>query len=168
MSKLGVGVVGVGAIGKRHAENLRRLIPQARLVALADADRERARQVAEELELEHHYQRMEDLVARKDVQAVVIASPGKFHASGIQLAAAAGKDILCEKPLALTLVEADAALAAVEKAGVRLQVGYMRRYDPAYAEAYKRIQAGAVGDPIIFKSIGRDCEAPPLSYFQDG
>ena len=168
MSKLGVGVVGVGAMGRRHAENLRRAIPEACLVAVADADRARVRQVADELEVEHAYDSIEALVERKDIQAVLIASPAKFHASAIQVAAAAGMNILCEKPLALTLEEANAALAAVERAGVRLQVGHMRRYDPAYAAAKKRIEAGEIGEPVIFKAIGRDREAPPLSYFQSG
>jgi predicted dehydrogenase len=84
------------------------------------------------------------------------------------LAAAAGKDIFCEKPLALTLEEADTALEAVAQAGVRLQVGHMRRYDPAYAQAKQRIEAGEIGEPIIFKSIGRDTEVPPPSYFECG
>ncbi|HEY4683273.1 MAG TPA: Gfo/Idh/MocA family oxidoreductase [Candidatus Acidoferrales bacterium] len=168
MSKVGLGVVGVGAMGKHHAENLRRAVPGARLVAVADADRERARQVAAELEVDYHYGSIEALVERKDIQAVVIASPAKFHAGAIQLAAAAGKDILCEKPLTLTLEEADGALAAVEKARVRLQVGHMRRYDPAYADAKKRIEAGEIGDPVVFKAIGRDREPPPLSYFEAG
>jgi len=168
MSKLGVGVVGVGEMGRRHAENLTRLVPKARLVAVADTDLERARRVAQELEVEHYYDSLEGLVGRKDLQAVVIVSPARFHPHAIQLAAAAGKDILCEKPLALTLEEADAALEAVAKAGVRLQMGFMRRYDPAYAEAKRRIGAGEIGEPIIFKSIGRDAQAPPASYFDCG
>ncbi len=168
MGKLGVAVVGVGAMGRRHAENLRRTIPQAKLLALADPDRDRARRVAAELEIKDCTDSIEPLLARKDIQAIVIASPAKFHAPAIQAAAAAGKDILCEKPLGLTLAEADAALAAVAKAGVRLQVGHMRRYDPGYAAAMKRIEAGEIGEPLIFKSIGRDREPPPLSYFQAG
>ncbi len=168
MDKLGIGVVGVGVMGRRHAESLRRAIPEAQLIAIADADPERARQVAVELEIDFHYDNIEPLLERKDIRAIVIASPAKFHASAIQVAAAAGKDILCEKPLALTLEEADAALAGVERAGVRLQVGHMRRYDPAYAAAKNRIEAGEIGEPVIFKAIGRDREAPPLSYFQSG
>jgi len=167
-SKLGVGVAGVGTLGKRHAENLRRAIPAARLVAVADANAERAGQVAAELEVEHHYDSIEALVARKDVQAVIVASPSMFHASAIQVAAAAGKHVFCEKPLGLTLEEADAALAAVARAGVQLQVGFMRRYDPAYANAKKRIEEGEIGDPIMFKSLGRDRQPPPPSFFQGG
>jgi len=168
MSKVGVGVIGVGEMGKRHAENVARFVPKARLVGIADADLDRARSVARELEIEHYYNKAEDLVAQKDVEAVVIASPARFHPGGIQVAAAAGKHILCEKPLALTMEEGEAALQAVEKAGVRLQIGFMRRYDPAYAQAKKRIEGGEIGEPIIFKSIGRDCEAPPLRYFESG
>ena len=167
-SKLGVGVLGVGEMGKRHAENLARLVPEARLVAVADTNLERARSVAQEFEVEHFFDDAEALVARHDVQAVVIASPAGFHAPAIQVATRAGKHILCEKPLALTLEEADAALEAVGKAGVHLHLGFMRRYDTAYAQAKKAIEAGEIGDPIIFKSIGRDPEAPPPSYFECG
>jgi len=168
MSKLGVGVIGVGEMGKRHAENLAHLVPKARLVGVADTDLERARAAAEELEVEHYDDSAEALAARQDVQAVVIATPARFHAPAIQAAARAGKQIFCEKPLALTLEDADAALEAVRQAGVSLQLGFMRRYDPAYARANKSIEAGEIGEPIIFKSLGRDTEAPPLAYFESG
>jgi scyllo-inositol 2-dehydrogenase (NAD+) len=102
----------------------------------------------------------------KGLDAVVIATPDKFHAAAVKTAAAAGKDILCEKPLALTLADARELLEAVSKAGVRLQVGFMRRYDSAYVAAMAHIQAGAIGVPVIFKSVGRDKEGPPLSAYQ--
>jgi len=168
MSKLGVGVIGVGEMGKRHAENLAHLVPKARLVGVADTSLERARSTAQEFEVEHCYDSAEALCAKQDVQAVVIATPAKFHAPAIQVAARAGKHIFCEKPLALTLEEADTALEAVRHAGVSLQLGFMRHYDPAYAQAKQSIEAGEIGDPIIFKSIGRDAEAPPLAYFESG
>ncbi len=168
MAKLGVGVVGVGRMGTRHAENISRLVPQARLVAVADPNLAAARAVAQELGINHHYDSAAALVEDKEVQAVVLASPPKFHAADIQAAAAAGKHILCEKPLTLTLEESDRVLAAVAKAGVVLQVGFMRRYDPAYAAARRRIEAGEIGDPVIFNSIGRDREPPPPSFFKSG
>src|SRR5277367_5803611 len=99
MKKLGIGVLGVGEMGKRHAENLRRLVPEARLVAIADASAERARIVAEELEIENWYSSLEAMLERKDLDAVLIATPDKFHAQNVIAAAGAGKDILCEKPL---------------------------------------------------------------------
>jgi inositol 2-dehydrogenase len=166
VAKLGVGVLGVGEMGKRHAENLRRLVPEARVVAIADVAVERARQVAAELEIEHAYGSFEEMLARKDIQAVLIATPDKFHAKSIRTVAAAGKDILCEKPIATDLADAHAALEAVEKAGVRLQIGFMRHYDPAYVAAMKRIEAGEIGEPVVFKSIGRDKDVPPLAAYQ--
>jgi scyllo-inositol 2-dehydrogenase (NAD+) len=166
MRKLGVGVLGVGEMGRRHAENLRRLVPQAQLVAVADVSAERARRTAQELEVENSYSSLEAMLECKGLDAVVIATPDKFHASAVKTAAAAGKDILCEKPIALSLSEAHELLGAVSKAGVRLQVGFMRRYDPAYSSAMKRIEAGEIGIPVVFKSIGRDKDGPPLSAYQ--
>lgn len=166
MAKLGVAVLGVGDMGRRHAENLRRFVPEARLVAVVDVDAERARRVANELEVEHSFGNAEAVLERKDVHAIIIASPDKFHAATVERAAAAGKHILCEKPLAMSLAEAAPALDAVARAGVCLQVGFMRRYDPAYAAAKKRIEAGEIGDPVIFKSLGRDRDAPPLSHYE--
>jgi predicted dehydrogenase len=166
MRKLGVGVLGVGEMGKRHAENIRRLVPEARLVAVADAAADRARQVAAELEIENSYGSLEALLECKDLDAVLIATPDKFHAQAIGIAARSSKDILCEKPLALNIADARAALEAVSKAQVRLQIGFMRRYDPAYAAAMKRIEGGEIGTPVIFKSVGRDKDEPPLAAYQ--
>jgi scyllo-inositol 2-dehydrogenase (NAD+) len=166
MKKLGVGVLGVGEMGKRHAENLRRMVPEARLVAIADASAERARAVAEELEIENWYSSLEAMLERKDLDAVLIATPDKFHAKAVETAVRAGKDVLCEKPLALNLSDARVAIDAVAKAGRRLQVGFMRRYDPAYAAAMKRIEAGEIGIPVIFKSLGRDKEWGPIAAYE--
>ena len=164
--KLGIGVLGVGEMGRRHAENLRRLVPEANLIAVADVAAGRAAQTASELEIDHSFSSLEDMLAHRGIDAVVIATPDKFHAKAIQTAAAAGKDILCEKPIAITLTDAHAALAAVAKAKVRLQIGFMRHYDPAYEAAMKRIEAGEIGDPVIFKSVGRDKDVPPLAAYE--
>src|ERR1700674_121307 len=166
MRKLGVGVLGAGEMGRRHAENLRRLVPEARLLAVADVAAARAKEVADELEIEHSFGSLEDMLALKGIDCVVIAAPDKSHAQAIRTAAAARKHILSEKPLATNLADAHAALDAVAKAGVHLQVGFMRRYDPAYAAAMKRIEAGEIGEPVIFKSMGRDKDAPPISAYQ--
>jgi len=166
IGKLGVGVLGVGDMGRRHAENIRRLVPEARLVALADPLIARTRQVAAELEVEHALASLEEMLAHKEVDCVIIAAPDKFHAAAISMAAKAGKDILSEKPLALNVGDASAALASVASAGVRLQVGFMRRYDPGYLAAREKIEAGEIGEPVIFKSLGRDRDAPPITAYQ--
>jgi inositol 2-dehydrogenase len=168
VSKLGMGVLGVGAMGQRHAENIRRLIPEAELVAVADMDLARAKKVASELEIEHAYGSLDALLERKDIRAIAIVTPAKFHGAAIKACAAAGKDIFCEKPLTLAVEEADQALAAVRKAGVRLQPGHVRRYDPSHVRAKQRIEAGEIGDPVLFKSLARDPSPPPESYLASG
>ena len=168
MSKVAVGVLGVGDMGSRHAYNLRHNVPEAELVAIADADLARARKIAAELEVPYAFGSIEAMLQEGKIQAVLIAAPDKFHAQCIRLAAAAGKDILCEKPLALSLDDGIAALNTVAANGVRLQIGFMRRYDPAYAAAMKRVEAGEIGEPVIFKSVGRDKDIPPLAAYQSG
>lgn len=166
MQELRFGVVGVGEMGRRHAENLRRYIPGARLTGIVDIDRTRAQAIAAELGIDWWSDSTDELVARADVDALVISSPPRFHAAAIGAAAAARKHVFCEKPLALTLDDADAALDAVDRAGITLQVGHMRRFDAPYADAKQRIDAGEIGDVVIFKSIGRDRETPPSAAAQ--
>lgn len=165
-AKLGVGVLGVGDMGRRHAQNLRTQVAGARLVAVADVAHDRARKVAAELEIDRALPSLEAMLELSEVEAVVIASPDKFHAKGIEMAAAAGKAIFCEKPMATSLGDAHEAAQAVSKAGVPLQIGFMRRYDPAYLAAFRRIEDGEIGEPVIFKSVGRDKDEPPIEAYQ--
>jgi predicted dehydrogenase len=137
-------------------------------VAVADADVKRAKQTAADLELDHFYESAEALVQNPDVQAVVIVTPAKFHGAAMRVCAAAGKDIFCEKPFTLTVQEADEMLDMTRKAGVRVQVGHVRRYDPPNVRAKQRIEAGEIGDPVIFKSLARDPAPPPVSYMASG
>src|SRR5579883_328966 len=130
MAKLGMGVVGVGTMGRQHAQNIRCLIPEANLIAIADADVKRAEQVAAELEVPHFYGSVEALVENPAIKAVVIVTPAKFHGAAIRVCAQAGKDVFCEKPFTLTLPEADEVLDLTAKAGVRVQLGHVRRYAP--------------------------------------
>jgi predicted dehydrogenase len=166
MKKLGIGVVGVGEMGRRHAENVRRYVPNAKLVAIADVAHERATQAASELEIDLAYGSLDAMLENKEVEAVLIATPDKFHAGAVASAARAGKHILCEKPLGLNLAEAQTAVDAVKKAGVHIQMGFMRRYDPPYVAAMKRIDAGEIGTPVIFKSLGRDKDQPPIAAYE--
>lgn len=168
MAKLGMGVVGVGTMGKQHAQNIHSLIPEAKLIAVADTDIKRAEQVAKELEIPHFYESVEALVENPEIKSVVIVTPAKFHGAAIRVCALAGKDIFCEKPFTLTLQEADEMLELTAKAGVRVQLGHVRRYDPPNVRAKQRIEAGEIGDPVLFKSLARDPTPPPISYMASG
>jgi scyllo-inositol 2-dehydrogenase (NAD+) len=157
--RLRLGVIGVGAMGARHAENIAHGDPDATLVAVFDAQPAAAQRVAGSLGCDHAAS-LEELLRRDDVDAVVIVSPPRFHAEHAVAALDARKHVLLEKPMALTLADADRINAAGARVGVRLQVGFMRRYDPAYAAAKGRIAAGDIGVPRLFKGIDRDQDAP--------
>ena len=165
--RLRLGVIGVGAMGARHAENIARGVPEATLVAVFDAQPAAAKLVAAALGCDHSAS-LEELLRRDDVDAVVIVSPPRFHAEHAVAALEAGKHVLLEKPMALTLADADRIIAAAATAERRLQVGFMRRYDPAYAAAKRRIVAGDIGVPRLFKGIDRDQDAPAGPYGSAG
>jgi predicted dehydrogenase len=105
-----------------------------------------------------------ELLKREDIDAVVITTPTSTHAQVIKDAAMAGKHIFSEKPLALTLEMCDEAIAAARKAGVKLQLGFMRRFDAAYALAKKKIDEGAIGQPVVFHAISRDVSRTTLKF----
>jgi inositol 2-dehydrogenase len=159
-----IGLIGAGRMRATLAHHLAYTVDQADLVAIADQDAETAARVAQRYGVSSTYSDYKALLNRSDLEAVVIVTPTNTHAEVIKDAAAAGKHIFTEKPLALTLDRCDEAIAAVDKAGVKLQVGFMRRFDSAYVAAKEKIDAGAIGRPVLFKSIGRDSWRPTVEY----
>jgi predicted dehydrogenase len=152
-------VIGVGLMGRRHAENLARQVSDARLLAVTDADESARGRVAKDLATSD-IASLDSLLALPALRAVVIASPARFHEAHAIAAAGAGKDVFVEKPIAKTLDGADRVIAAAREAGVRLQVGFQRRYDPAYAKARTLVSDGALGRPLFYRGINRDLLAP--------
>lgn len=164
MSNLNLGLIGVGRIGKVHGEHLSYRIPRARLAAVSDVNLAEAQTVAKKLgvdcvDADHHA-----LLDNPDIDAVVICSPTDLHAAMIEEAAAAGKHIFCEKPIARTLKEIDKALDAVAKAGVKLQIGFNRRFDANFARVRQAIASGEIGEPHLLHIISRDPGPPPIEY----
>jgi predicted dehydrogenase len=158
VATLGVGVIGVGVLGRMHAQNLQWRIPNARLTAIADVRADVARSVADELGVPKVYATADELTDDPDVDAIVIVSNDDAHAEGILAGARHRKAIFCEKPITTTLADADRVLAAVEEAGVTLQIGFMRRYDAAYAAAKQAIDTGKIGTPVMIKAAHRGKE----------
>jgi predicted dehydrogenase len=152
-------VIGVGLMGRRHAENIAGLTLEARVAAVTDADRVTRERVARDLGATSS-ESIDALLARTDVRAVVVVSPKKFHEEHAIAAARAGKDVFLEKPIATSLQGADRVIAAARDARVRLQVGFQRRYDAAYAEARRLVSGGDLGRPLLYRGINRDREAP--------
>jgi myo-inositol 2-dehydrogenase/D-chiro-inositol 1-dehydrogenase len=157
---VGVGLIGAGLIGAFHAESLARRVPGARLAAVADPAPGAAERLAASLGVAHATADPAALLADPSVQAVVIAAPARFHTELLVAAAAAGKAVFCEKPMAVTLAEADRAVAAAEAAGVPLQVGFNRRFDASFRAAHDLVAAGRLGTPQLLRSLTRDPGIP--------
>jgi len=151
-------------MGATLARHLAFEVDAAGLLAIADADVQRAADLAQILGVSDTYGDLDEMLLRDDIEAVVVATPTNSHAEVIEAAAAAGKHIFTEKPLALTIEGCDEAIAAVEASGRKMHVGFMRRFDAAHAAAKEKIEAGAIGRPVLFKAVGRDSWRPTVEY----
>ncbi len=161
---INIGLIGTGRIGRLHAENLAYRIPEAKLLAVADIFAEAAQKVAADLQIPAAYQDHRHIMEDPSIDAVVICSSTDTHAQMMEEAAAAGKHIFCEKPIALDLGAIDRALAAVEQAGVKLQIGFNRRFDPNFRRAREVVEQGKIGTPHILRITSRDPAPPPIAY----
>lgn len=159
-----IGLIGAGRMGRVFAHTLAFTVAEADLVAIADSGSKTGEEVAAHFGVPCRYSDYHELLRQEEIEAVVIATPTSTHARVIKDAAAAGKHIFSEKPLALTLHECDEAIAAVRQAGVKLQIGFMRRFDAAYALAKKKIDEGAIGQPVAFHAISRDVSRTSLEF----
>jgi len=164
MERIRIGIIGAGRIGRLHAENLTYYIPEATVVAIADVAPQAAEECAHDLEIPRAFEGPTPIFEDRNVEAVLICSSTDTHASLIEQAAEAGKHIFCEKPIALDIPAIDRSLAAVERAGVLLQIGFNRRFDPNFRRAHELVAAGKIGKPHVLRITSRDPEPPPLEY----
>jgi myo-inositol 2-dehydrogenase/D-chiro-inositol 1-dehydrogenase len=162
--KLKLGIIGAGRIGRLHARHLADRIEEAELLAVSDVVRSAAEQCAADCRIPASGTSHRLIMDNPEIQAVIICSSTDTHAPLIEEAAAAGKHIFCEKPIDLDLARIDRVLAAVRKAGVKLQVGFNRRFDSNFRRIYELIREGKVGQPHILRITSRDPEPPPISY----
>ena len=144
----GFGVIGVGLWGEYHALTYA-TYPGAELVAVCDVDARRAAEMAGKYGAKRWYTAYQDLLADPDVDAVTVATPDYLHTEIGVAAARAGKDILMEKPLALTVEDCQAIIAAAEEAGVKLMVDFHNRWSPPFNVLKQRIVAGELGEPLL-------------------
>ncbi len=151
-----VALIGSGRMGSYHGETLARRLPRATLAAVADPAPGAAERLAAALGAPTFATDPAQVFADPDIDAVVIAAPARFHADLVVAAAAAGKGVFCEKPMALTVADADRAIAAADEAGVVLQVGFNRRFAPDWAAARALLDDGTLGSPRLLRSVTRD------------
>ena len=164
--KVNMAVIGTGRMGSVHVRNIARLIPEVNLVGICDIRLEVAQAVADECGIQRVVKDYHELLADTELEAILIASSTNTHAVIIKDAATAGKHVFCEKPLAHELDKIDEALEAVEKAGVKLQVGFNRRFDKSFRKVREIVASGEIGKPCILRITNRDPEVPPLEFMR--
>jgi myo-inositol 2-dehydrogenase / D-chiro-inositol 1-dehydrogenase len=160
--RLGVALIGAGRAGMIHAHNYRSRLPHARLAAIVEPVAETRARAAGELELEEGqvYAALPDALADDAVDAVVIVTPTNLHRETAIAAARAGKHVFCEKPMAMDAAECREMIEAAEAARVKLQIGFMRRFDHSFAAAHRAIRDGAIGNVVQVKSVTHGPSTP--------
>jgi myo-inositol 2-dehydrogenase/D-chiro-inositol 1-dehydrogenase len=164
--KVKIAVIGTGRMGSVHVRNIARDIPEADLVAICDIRLEVAQALADETGISRVVKDYKEILADPAIEAVLIAASTNTHAFIIKDAAKAGKHIFCEKPLALELDKIDEALAAVKQAGVKLQVGFNRRFDKSFQHVREIVCSGEIGRPCILRITNRDPEVPDMEFMR--
>ncbi|MBI0375794.1 Gfo/Idh/MocA family oxidoreductase [Streptomyces albiflaviniger] len=153
---LRLATIGAGRIGANHAEIVARRIPGAGLAAVCDPVPSAAERLAAELGVAHATTDVDEVLGRDDVDGVLITAPARAHTDLVVAAAAVGKHVFVEKPMAVTLEDADRAITAANEAGIVLQVGFNRRFAPGFAAAHALIGEGKIGTPQLLRSLTRD------------
>jgi predicted dehydrogenase len=151
--KIGVCVIGAGRAGAIHMKNFAYGIPEARLVAVVDPLEEAAIKAQKEFEIPNYYLNYKEALQNDAVDAVIVVAPTVYHRDITVAAANAGKHVLCEKPMAMNASECDEMIKRAKLNNVKLQVGFMRRYDANFMAAKKRISDGMIGDVVLVKSL---------------
>jgi myo-inositol 2-dehydrogenase / D-chiro-inositol 1-dehydrogenase len=162
--KIVLGIIGAGRIGKLHAEDVVNNFIDVEVRAIADIYADKIKAWANSIGIENVYADYHEILNDPEINTVLICSSTNTHSIITIEAANAGKDIFCEKPIDYDLGRIHAALEAVEKAGVKFQVGFNRRFDHNFKKVHDLVQNGSIGDPHIIKVTSRDPEPPSAEY----
>ncbi len=160
MERIKVCVIGTGRAGMVHAQNFAHCVPHAQLAALVDSREEILIKSGRELNVETCYRDYREALKGDAIGAVVVATPTKYHCEIVVAAAKAGKHILCEKPMAMTVAECRQMLLAAEENKVKIQIGFIRRFDNSFQAAKEAINRGEIGNVVLVKSLTRGPSIP--------
>jgi predicted dehydrogenase len=165
MHEIGVGIIGSGFVAEIHVEAFRH-VPNARIVAVASPTEGKAADFARRHGIPHAFTDYRRMLELADVHVVDLALPNDFHCQATEAAASAGKHVICEKPLATTLLEADRMIAACRNAGVHLMYAEELCFTPKYVRAKKLVDEGALGELFLLKQSEKH-DGPHAPWFWD-
>ncbi|MDR1133462.1 MAG: Gfo/Idh/MocA family oxidoreductase [Synergistaceae bacterium] len=162
---IGICVIGAGRAGLIHARNFRSNVPGARLVAVTDPVESACKSACEALNIDTYYLDYRESLENPEINAVVVVAPTVFHRDIVVNAADAKRHVFCEKPMAMNEAECYDMMSAAERNGVKLQIGFMRRFDAGFRQAKEIVTSGAVGDVVMVRSNTRGPSVPqPWMY----
>jgi myo-inositol 2-dehydrogenase/D-chiro-inositol 1-dehydrogenase len=164
-SSIGVAFLGLGRMGETHLRNLLGL-PGVKVVVVADSRVEAAERGKVIANAEEAVSDVEKAINHPAVDAVVVVTPTNTHVRLLEVAAKAGKAVFTEKPIALDLAETTRVVNLIKERGIPVQLGFMRRFDPGYARAKQKIEAGELGRIELFRALGRDTYPPSLEFLR--
>lgn len=165
ITPLRIGIAGLGRLGRRHAENLAQRVPHVQLVAACSPVPEELAWAGQTLGIEHVYNEYTDLLGHPGLDAVFLVTPTSLHPAQIIRGLQAGKHVFCEKPLSLDLADCRRVEdEAAEHPDLKVMIGFVRRFDPSYRDAYNKIQAGLIGRPFMVRSQTAD-QNDPSGFF---
>ncbi|MFQ3621817.1 MAG: inositol 2-dehydrogenase [Spirochaetales bacterium] len=163
-TKVRIGVIGAGRIGRLHAQNIVRRIPEAEVVAISDVVKKAAEECAASLNIPKVFEDPRRILEDSTIDAVLICSSTDTHSPLIEQAAEAGKHIFCEKPIDFDLGRIDRALRKVAEAKIKLQIGFNRRFDHNFRRVRQAVEEGKLGKLYSLRITSRDPAPPPIEY----
>ena len=165
MDTIKIGIIGAGRIGRVHAENIARFVPEMEIKTVADPYMgEEAAELLRRLSVPNIAGDADAILTDPEIRAVVVCSPTDLHAEYAIRSARAGKDVFVEKPVDYRIERVKEVIDAAKKAGVKLQVGFNRRFDHNHRAVYEAVRAGKVGRVNLVKISSRDPEPPSIGY----
>lgn len=164
MKQLNIGIIGAGRIGKVHMKSITYNVPNAKVLGITDVFKDALPALAEEYGIPKIYDSYKDMLADSEIDAVLVCSSTDTHADISIEAAKAGKHVFCEKPVDLTPEKVQAVIDTVKEAGVKLQVGFNRRFDHNFSHIRELINEGKIGNLELVKITSRDPEPPSAEY----
>jgi myo-inositol 2-dehydrogenase/D-chiro-inositol 1-dehydrogenase/scyllo-inositol 2-dehydrogenase (NAD+) len=158
--KIGVCLVGAGRAGMIHAVNFRSRVPNAELVAVADPIEQACVNACKELSISKYFLDYKQAIQEKDIDAIVVVAPTAYHKGIVVDAAKAKKHIFCEKPMAMDENECEEMIKATNENNVKLQIGFMRRFDESFVQAKEVAESGEIGNVVMVRSNTRGPSIP--------
>ena len=162
--KIKVGVIGAGRIGKIHTENIIRYVPEAEVDVVADIYADKMKDWADDFGIKKLTTDYKEIINNKEIEVVIICSSTDTHSKIIIESAEAGKQIFCEKPIDLDLGKIRQTIKAIDKSGVKFQIGFNRRFDHNFKKVKELIKNGSAGNVYMVKITSWDPEGPPIEY----